>query len=187
MEYEPVEWIPGNPSWARRFTWIEVASIVFSAVFPLLLVWESYWGLGAWAGFLLGIPTIVLLLIPVAVAVPAILVSYIPRWYPVVRRLGISPAHLRIESSFRTLKKPWNRVAWWDPTRIEVSLPLGSLRFLLTDAQAGRLHAFLQRYQPLPGSPLPSRTRPLSPTFKIVQAAPAAAERPREQSRDRRP
>lgn len=150
MAAPPVEWVPGDPLWSRRFTFVESISFgggLFFATLALFLTipaFGSTYQLGPGLAESVGIP--------IGIALAAIPVWWLPRRRPVVRRVGISPTQLTLEYSFRKLTCLWSQVRWKDPFRIEGSKRLGTFQFLLTGHQAARIRAFFRSVEPLPSA-----------------------------------
>ncbi|HEV2316024.1 MAG TPA: hypothetical protein VGV89_00405 [Thermoplasmata archaeon] len=69
------------------------------------------------------------------------LLIYLPRFVPVLPRIGISPAGLTLPLPFPSGPRSfaWVQLRWIDSHRIEVN----SLRFALTPSQAGSIRKFV--------------------------------------------
>jgi len=148
----PWEWVDGDHVLARRFRWAAAACVGIGLVFvPLLLLDPA--GMAAnlsisgalWSG----VTSVYLLL-------NFLVLYYVPKRFPVMDRLGLSPVGVRLESGFvkRGLPFSWSEVREVGPDWIAVSK--GSAlrqRYRLTTIQAERLSHFLG---PSNNRPLPS-------------------------------
>jgi hypothetical protein len=162
----PIEWVAGDPIWARRFKLIELLSIAVCALIPILILQSAFVNISAGANYLDGLGVIAIFVVPACGALATIPAWLLPRRRPVVRRLGISPLQLRVEYSFRNLDVAWQDVRWLDPFRIEISRKLGSMQFLLTNDQASRIRSFFQYGQPLPSSVPMGKSRVATPVIR---------------------
>lgn len=152
MSAPPVEWVAGDPLWARRFSILEPVAFAAGISVPILFLLGTVIDLSPGTTPLVGVWIFLTVAGPFGGVLAPVAASWIPRRWPVIRRLGISPLELRLEYSFRKPSYPWSMVRWKDPRRIEISLSLGSVQFLLTEVQANRIRSFFQYSRPLPSS-----------------------------------
>ena len=141
-EFPPVEWVEGDPTRSTQFAFATGAffgiGLAFLAVFLFTILGEA--GLVPSAGvpfwpFMFGVYGLL------AVELP--FVYLFPRRHPIVARLGFSPVGLRLALPMRPIKVDWRSVRWTGPDQIEVQIPLGSQKYLLTSNQAARLARFV--------------------------------------------
>lgn len=152
MASPPIEWVPGDPIWPRRFTYVESIAVGAGIVVPVLALLIPFFAVSAGSGYQLWSSLEPGLEISLAVFLASIPIWWLPRRWAVVRRVGISPNQLYLEYSFRKLESRWTRVRWKDSLRVEISRGFGTVQFLLTDRQAARIRAFFRPYEPLPSS-----------------------------------
>jgi hypothetical protein len=152
MASPSIEWVDGNLVRARQFTFIDGASIVIALLILTIVLLATFTALlgGTLSAAELGGIAFTASALSGAVSIFAF--SRLPRRWPVVKRLGISPMELRLDYSFRKLKTPWNLVRWRDRDHIEVLRGGRSTEFLLTEPQAERVRRFLPPAPPLPSS-----------------------------------
>jgi hypothetical protein len=141
----PWEWVEGDVVRSTRYALI--MGVVLGAV-ALLLVFVVLNGLFL-AGMLAASPVPIWLLTVlnwcVLVPVFALLILFNPGRVPIVGRLGISPAGLRLVFPLFKVTVRWGAVRWVGPDWVEVSLGRwGSQRYRLTSDQIQRLARFTQ-------------------------------------------
>jgi hypothetical protein len=147
----PWEWVDGDPVLARRFRWATVANSAVSVGSLTLLVLGTY-RLLAYSPTWSFVFSVIFLLSAVGLS----LLAHVPRWFPVVGRLGISPVGVRFEYGFRLrpLTWSWTEVKEVGPEWVTVSSNrILRYRFRLTTNQAQRVSHFLKPWNgrlPLP-------------------------------------
>ncbi len=139
----PVEWVPGDPVWPRRFRviqdgiWVGLIGgnlilalqwiLVVEAVLPGPIWYPSggIWVIVPWLAYGLA-------LVPL---------TMLPGRRPVIGAIGISPWGLSIPV-FRKTPLPWNLVRWTDTTHVAYGPDRFSPRVELTPYQAARIRHF---------------------------------------------
>lgn len=111
----------------------------------LVVVAESILGFFG-AGWAPLIPFDLLWLAPFAVLVPELIIlSWFPRRFPAVGRVGISPLGLRLILPLRRETIVWPDVRGVGTDRIRLSIGAGTRTFRLTPRQGQRIAHFLGR------------------------------------------
>ena len=142
----PWEWVDGDPVLSRRFRRIMMADMAaMITLLALLILLVVLQGAGVQVHPRSSDPVYagIVVLLPVG----ALFLPNLPRWFPVVRRLGISPLGVRLEAGFpeRTSVWTWTEVKGIGPGW--VALSKGGLipqRFRLTAKQSERLSHFVR-------------------------------------------
>ena len=139
----PWEWVDGDWVLARRFRSTMAASAAVGVgILGLLVlglvgvvVYPPIWPM-VWPGFVF-----------LYVVLNFVLIDFVPRWFPVVARLGISPVGVRFQTGFlnRGSKFDWVKVHEIGTDCIAVSSGyIIRPRYRLTTNQAERLSRFMR-------------------------------------------
>lgn len=137
----PWEWVDGDPVWAARFGLL--TGILLGAasclVSVLLLNWFGMLGLVSFPSLPWWAPQVLLW----SILGPEFVVFwFLPRRYPTIGRIGISPIGLRLVLPVRTVLIRWTAVRQIGPDWVYFEL-LGGQRYRLTERQAARLTHFV--------------------------------------------
>ncbi|MCI4336727.1 MAG: hypothetical protein L3K17_05980 [Thermoplasmata archaeon] len=138
----PCEWVEGDAVRAAQFGLITGALL---GGLSCLLSISLFQAAGVWAGPPFGLLTPVWgpLFLWVILGPELVIIYYFPRRFPVIGRLGISPAGMRLAFPLASFNLPWTSVDRIGPDWIEVSPFIGSVRYRLTPYQSYRLRVFL--------------------------------------------
>jgi hypothetical protein len=117
-------------------------------VLVLVAIFTALLALGVWSvPTSLPLPFWVIFVILYSLLLPELVFLYlVPRRFPIVGRLGISPSGLRLVFPLRKETVPWRSVRRLGTDWVEISQTLGSQRYRLTSLQAERLTRFLQTH-----------------------------------------
>jgi hypothetical protein len=143
MEEIPWEWVEGDPVRTGQYGF--VIGIFTGVALSLAVVLAL--DLLSWVGHLLSpppVPTWPLILVTQAILWPEVFfLFYFPRHFPIIGRLGISPAGLRLILPRRQVNVPWDSVQGFGPDWVAVHTgTFNTERYRLTPHQAERLKLF---------------------------------------------
>ena len=144
----PVEWVPGDSVWPRRFRLVQdVVWVILIGGSLLLWFHEFLVTQGVIPGPLWFPAGSVLVVVPwIALVLVISLLTILPMRRPIIGPIGISPWGLSIPH-FRKTPLPWNLVRWIDTTHVAYGPELFSPRVELTPYQAARIRHFFGQGQ----------------------------------------
>jgi len=155
------EWVDGDPVRAAQYGLIGGVFISIAAVFAAFTIMAilSFWGVTSYPS--LSSLDVWLIVLPLLGA-EFFFLLYVPRRFPVVARIGVSPLGLRLVTVF-PIRGPvlnWTQVRAVGRDWIVVDMGFLTSRYRLTLTQAQRVRQFLQVGEAAPRHPYPTVARP---------------------------
>jgi hypothetical protein len=157
----PWEWVDGDPVRAGRYGLIGGVFISIAAVFTGLMIMSilNFWGVASYLS--LSTSDMWLIVLPL-LGTEYFFILYVPRRFPVVARIGVSPLGLRLVVVFPIRGPVLNRTQVRGVGRDWIAVDMGLLtsRYRLTLPQGQRIRQFLRVGEAAPRHPFPTVARP---------------------------